>query len=213
MHDNINNSSAAERNKRPIFEALRPWLIDVDTVLEIGSGDATHARYAVWQLPNVQWQTSEAPAYVRRLAAAITDDRALADLNLPPPLALDVRQTWPVQWFDAVYAANVAHIMSWDAVRALFTGVGAHLNPGGLFFLYGPFFDAANTPPTSGNQRFNQALREQNPEQGVRDIADLDNLAENAGLRPEKHMDMPANNRLLIWRSGGALSGSTPDKV
>lgn len=212
MHEGIGDLSAAERNKRPIFKALRPWLAGVDSVLEIGAGDATHARYAVLHLPNVRWQTSEAPGNVRRLAAAIADDRTLTSQNLPRPLALDVRQSWPAQWFDAVYAANVAHIMIWDAVRALFMGAGAHLNSGGLFCLYGPFFDAANARPTPGNQRFNQALREQNPDRGVRDVADLDGLAESAGLRLAARIDMPANNQLLVWRNVDEFSGSIPNK-
>lgn len=196
----INDMSAAERNKQAIFDALLPWLANVGSVFEIGSGDATHARYAARHLPQTRWQTSEAPGHVRRLAAAIADDRELADNQLPQPLALDVRQAWPQETFDAVYAANVAHIMGWSAVCALFAGVGQHLNAGGVFGLYGPFFGQPDRPPADSNQRFDASLRAQSPEMGIRDVADLDTLATTAGLTYAARIAMPANNDLLIWR-------------
>lgn len=40
---------------------------------------------------------------------------------------------------EAIFSANTAHIMGLDAVEAMFAGVGAHLKPGGVFALYGPF--------------------------------------------------------------------------
>ncbi|WP_111745812.1 DUF938 domain-containing protein [Salinisphaera orenii] len=200
MTEGIGNSSAAERNKRPIFEALLPWLHSAASVLEVGAGDATHARYAAHHLPATRWQTSEAPGHVRRLAAAIADDRSLSAQHLPTPLALDVRQRWPDDVYDAVFAANVAHIMDWNAVEALFAGAGTHLAAAGVFCLYGPFFDAAEGPPAAGNERFDRVLRAQDAAMGVRELAELDELAGHAGLTSTARIDMPANNRLVIWR-------------
>ncbi|HET7314462.1 DUF938 domain-containing protein [Salinisphaera sp.] len=197
MNLRIGDASAAERNKRPIFDALVTWLADARAVLEIGAGDATHARYARRRLPHVRWQTSEAPAHLRRLTAALVD--GARDPRLPAPLALDVRGAWPAACFDAVFAANVAHIMSETAVAALFAGAGAHLNAHGLFCLYGPFFDADETPG-EGNLGFDRALRARDPAMGVRARQALDALAADHGLVCAARLTMPSDNRLLIWR-------------
>lgn len=208
MSSGIGDFSAAERNKRPIFDALIPWLADVGTVLEIGAGDATHACYGMRHLAHVRWQTSEAPGHLRRLAAAMVDYKAADDgtmiaQRLPPPIALDVRQSWPAESWDVIYAANVAHIMDWEAIEALCNGAGSHLNPGGLLALYGPFLERAAGPPEASNERFDHALRARSAKMGLRDVADIDALAAGAGLGLVAHMEMPANNRLLIWRLAG----------
>ncbi|ROO30206.1 DUF938 domain-containing protein [Salinisphaera orenii] len=196
MSTRIGDDSAAERNKQPIFEALAPWLVDARRVLEVGAGDGTHAFEAVHRLPQVIWQTSEAPAHHRRLVAALVE----ADMTrLPAPLALDVRGPWPAARFDAVFGANVAHIMDWDAVGALFAGAGACLNVAGLLCLYGPFIEP-EASLTESNARFDAALRARDPAMGLRRLDDLDALAGRHGLDPADVRPMPANNRLVIWR-------------
>ena len=192
----IGDLSAAERNKRPIFDALAEWLDTAGTVLEIGAGDGTHARYARRRLPHLQWQTSEAPAHLRRLTAALVDAH---DDGLPPPLALDVCGPWPAARYDAIYAANVAHIMNEEAVSALFGGAGSHLAGHGLLCLYGPFFDAEETP-NEGNLAFDRALRARSPAMGLRRREALDALAATHGLHRVARLTMPSDNRLLIWR-------------
>ncbi|MGB7755755.1 MAG: DUF938 domain-containing protein [Salinisphaera sp.] len=200
----IGDLSAAERNKRPIFDALADWLVDATDVLEIGGGDGTHARYARQRLPHVRWQTSEAPAHLRRLTAALVDARD--DERLPPPLALDVRGAWPSARYDAIYAANVAHIMSEDAVAALCGGAGRQLTDGGLLCLYGPFFDE-DEAPGEGNLAFDRALRARDPAMGIRRREALDALAADHGLCRIARLRMPSDNRLLIWRKESARAG------
>lgn len=196
MSARIGDNSAAERNKQPIFDALAPWLADAGRVLEVGAGDGTHAFEAIHRLPHVIWQTSEAPAHHRRLVAALVE----ADMTrLPAPLALDVRGPWPAARFDVVFGANVAHIMDWDAVGALFAGAGACLNAAGLLCLYGPFVES-EVALAESNARFDAALRARDPAMGLRRLDDLDALAVRHGLDPVDIRPMPANNRLVIWR-------------
>ena len=201
----INELSAAERNKTPIFAALTAWLAPQCRVLEIGAGDAAHARHAARVLPKVAWQISEAPAHYPRLAAALA---AAPIPGLAVPLALDVRAQWPAGVFDAVYAANVAHIMDWSAVAALFAGAARHLTAAGLLCLYGPFF-AAGEAPAAGNLAFDRALRARDPAMGIRRITDLDDQARACAMTRAADIAMPANNRLLIWRRDSC----TPDAV
>lgn len=196
MSRRIGDQSAADRNKRPIFDALVGWIAPDARVLEIGAGDGTHAYYASERLPEVHWQTSEAPAHLRRLIAALVD----ADQRrLPAPLALDVRSTWPAEHYDVVFGANIAHIMTEDAVAALFAGAAAHLHAGGLLCLYGPFFEQ-DTSPGEGNLSFDRALRARDAGMGIRSFEALDGLAIKHGLVTAARLTMPSDNRLLIWR-------------
>jgi hypothetical protein len=46
---------------------------------------------------------------------------------------------------------------------------------------------------------FDTSLREQDPEWGVRDIADVEKLADGAGLVLTQTVEMPANNLILAF--------------
>lgn len=192
----VDDLSAAERNREPIFDALAPWLAEHRSVLEIGAGDATHARFAARRFPHLAWQVSEAPGHYRRLVAALADG---AESRLGAPVALDVRSRWPADCYDAIYAANVTHIMDWQAVCALFAGSSAHLYPGGLLCLYGPFIEG-DRPLGEGNWRFDRALRQRDAASGLRELVALDELAGAAGMQRLACLRMPADNRLLIWQ-------------
>ncbi|WP_348766163.1 DUF938 domain-containing protein [uncultured Salinisphaera sp.] len=199
MSKRIGDCSAAERNKEPIFDALLEHLANAREVLEVGAGDATHARYALERLPHCIWQTSEAPGHHRRLVAALADS---ADHRLPRPLALDVRAAWPRGPYDAVFGANVAHIMDWAAVEALFAGAATVLRPAGRLCLYGPFLRRGETP-RPGNATFDAALRDRDPAMGLREIEALNALAQRQGLVALDDIAMPSDNRLLIWQKSG----------
>jgi len=196
MSTRIGDCSAADRNKGPIFDVLRPWLAGRRRVLEVGAGDATHARYARALFPELIWQASEAPGHHRRLVAAMADG---GDIGLPAPLALDVRGVWPGVDYDAVYGANIAHIMDWPAVEALFAGASGCLARDGVLCLYGPFL-ATEEVAAPGNIAFDAALRARDPAMGLRRIDALDELAAAHMLERAADLAMPSNNRLLIWR-------------
>jgi hypothetical protein len=98
----------------------------------------------------------------------------------------------------AVFCANVIHIAPWRVAEGLFAGAGRYLRTGGRLFLYGPFKRGGkHTAPS--NAAFDNSLRGQNPEWGVRDIGDLEKLAANAGLKPVEIVEMPANNLILAF--------------
>ena len=81
----------------------------------------------------------------------------------------------------------------------MFSGVGRILPSGGVFCSYGPFmYDGKHT--SQSNVRFDGWLKDRDPKSGVRDIADLRPLAKEVGLVVEDDREMPANNRILVWR-------------
>ena len=190
-------SDSCAQNRAPIFAVLQPRLSDCEHLLEIGSGTGQHAVYFAAELPHLTWHTSDRAENHPGILAWLTD----ADLpNIQAPIALDVLQDpCPERPFDAVFSANTAHIMSPTAVEAMFSGVGRVLRPGTHFLLYGPFnYDGRFTSPS--NRDFDARLRAYDPAMGVRDVAWLTELATAAAMSLAEDIEMPMNNRLLIWQ-------------
>jgi len=94
---------------------------------------------------------------------------------------------------------NVIHISPIAVLEGILSGAAKTLKPGGLMIFYGPFKEkGAHTG--EGNQSFDERLRAENPEWGIRDVGDVTTLAEQSDLTFEALEVMPANNRLLIFR-------------
>ncbi len=191
---NLPYAESAEQNKAVIFDAIRPYL--KGEVLEVGSGTGQHAVFCASQLPGLRWQTSDLAANLPGIAARIV---ASGLPNLAPPIELDVLGSWPSHAYDVVYTANSFHIMNAAMVAACIDGVGRCLRPGGVFAVYGPFnYDGAYT--SDSNARFDQMLRARDPGSGIRDFEWIAQLANEAELELLEDVEMPVNNRTLIWQ-------------
>ena len=191
-------ADSSEQNKGPILNVLREVFAASSVVLEIGSGTGQHAVYFAEHLPHLRWHTSELEENHTGIRAWLAE-AGLA--NVAPPLALDVHQRpWPAlpAGVDAVFSANTAHIMDWEAVQAMFAEVGRILAGRGVFALYGPF-NYYGCHSCESNARFDQWLRQRDPLSGIRDFEALDRLAGAAGLRLLADYEMPVNNRTLVW--------------
>lgn len=194
-------SEACERNREPILEVLRQVLPEKGTLLEIASGTGQHAVHFGAAFPRLTWLTSELPQ--QHDAIRIWLEEAQLP-NVRPPLALDVHQpTWPVARVDAVFAANLLHILSWEGVQRLFDGVGPVLAPKGVLCVYGPFNYGGNYTSDS-NARFDGWLKARDPRAGIRDFEAVEALARRGGLSLFRDVAMPANNRTLVWRKVSA---------
>jgi len=190
------SSPAAERNKAPIAEALRPHLPERGVVLEIASGTGQHVAHLAATYPGLHFQPSEAN---EALHASIAAWSAGLD-NVAPPFALDVRShPWPLARADAVLCVNMIHIAPWAAGAALIEGAAAILAPGGVLALYGPFRVAGrHTAPS--NEAFDRSLRMQDPEWGVRDLDEVAAFAAGRGFEAPAVIAMPANNLTVVFR-------------
>ena len=90
--------------------------------------------------------------------------------------------------------------MSWKMVEYFFRGSAEFLNKDGKLLVYGPFsYHGKHTSPS--NEQFDEYLKQQNPNSGVRDFIDLERLAHETGLRFVEDYAMPANNRCLLWQN------------
>lgn len=190
-------AESSEQNKAPILNVLQRYFDKVETVLEIGSGTGQHAVYFADEFPHLTWVASDQLQYHSGIQMWLDDAK---HKNIKGPLLLDVNQAeWPVKEVEGVFSANTVHIMNWKSVENMFAGIGRVLKMQGVFCLYGPF--NYNSQFTSeSNARFDQWLKQRDPESGVRDFEKLQSLAEKFGLSLIEDCEMPANNRILTWK-------------
>ncbi|MFK5915278.1 MAG: DUF938 domain-containing protein [Woeseiaceae bacterium] len=190
-------SESCEQNKSPILSVLCRVITNEKSLLEIGSGTGQHAAYFANEFPALTWITSDQAQYHQGINLWLAESDAK---NIQGPLLLDVNQPlWPVSETDIIFSANTVHIMSWRSVVNLFTGLEKILNNQGLFILYGPFnYEGQFT--SESNARFDIWLKQRNPQSGVRDFEALQVLAQASGLRLIEDFEMPANNRILVWK-------------
>ncbi len=189
-------SESCDQNKFPILEVLQTEFAHAKHVLEIGSGTGQHAVFFGEQLPNLIWQTSDRLEYHPGIQLWLKDSNLV---NVLPPIELDVAlDHWPQQTYDAIFSANTAHIMSTPEAEHMFNGVGNLLRPGGRFCLYGPF-NYHGQYTSESNARFDQWLKQRDPNSGIKDLDDLTQWTEQSGLALAKDYEMPVNNRILVW--------------
>lgn len=198
------HAPATLRNREPILAVLRRVLPQRGLLLEIASGTGEHAAFMTPQLgPALIWQPSD-----HRAEALADIDGNTGDTHCPrirPAIQLDVcAAVWPVERADAMYCANMIHIAPWAAAEGLFAGAAHVLAAGAPLILYGPFKrHSSHTAPS--NERFDAALRAQDPRWGVRCLdAEVQPLAEGNGFVLEEIIAMPANNLTVIFRRQSA---------
>jgi SAM-dependent methyltransferase len=198
------DAAAFHRNHAPIWAVLAPLLANkTGDVLEAGSGTGQHVAHFAAHSPGIVWWPSDLNE--RGASESIAAWRAHAHLpNIRPPLRLDLADPrWDagsdgLPKLLALFCANVIHIAPWRVAEGLFGGAGRILRDDGRLFLYGPFKRDGKHTAVS-NAVFDTSLRENNPEWGVRDIADLETLAAANGLRLAETFEMPANNMILMF--------------
>lgn len=187
-------SKPSENNKQAICEVLQSVFHEPGLILEIGSGSGQHAVHMAAELPHVRWQASDTGETIESINAYRTESGLT---NLPAPLVLNVLDSpWPLDKANGVFSANTAHIMSWQAVEAMFAGVARLLGKEQNFCLYGPF-NYNGKFISDGNARLDAWAKSINPESGIRDYERLVDLAGNNAMQLVHDHAMPANNRIL----------------
>lgn len=201
---------AAERNQAPICSVLQSILPAAGTVLEIASGTGQHAAFLAPRLQPRHWLPSDRTSAAH--ASICSWKSEVSSGTLYDPLDLDVtRADWPqkvVAWasevdpipppITAIVNINMIHIAPWVACQGLMLGAAALLDRGGVLYLYGPFVEEGKQTVAS-NRAFDQSLRSQNPDWGLRNLSDVAQLAAEYQLQLSQVIAMPANNLSVVF--------------
>lgn len=205
-------NASADRNCQPILDCLHKVLDKTQyglRLLEISSGTGQHVGHFAPAFPNIAFYPSEYETSMFGSIRSYTESLS----NVALPMAVDIRQpfgkwNWHVAnlqptnvagTFDYVLNINMIHITPWSCTEGLFKNSSGLLKPNGIMITYGPYASNGILTPDS-NVQFDQNLRTSNPEWGVRDLRDLQQLALTYGICLDKIFDMPANNKVCIWR-------------
>jgi Protein of unknown function (DUF938) len=201
------DAPAFHRNYEAIRSVLERYLTGKSgDAIELGSGTGQHVVEFARQFPEVTWWPSDLND--NHLASIEAWRRHSALANIRPARRLDVSDpAWgsvmkgeggPGELL-AVFCANVIHIAPWQVAEGLIAGAGHALRNGGMLFLYGPFKRGGKHTADS-NVAFDASLRRGNPEWGLRDVDDVEKLADRARLSLIDIAEMPANNLTLVLR-------------
>jgi len=200
------DAAAFHRNHQPIWAVLEKFLAGKSgDVLEAGSGTGQHVVHFARHSPDITWWPSDLNEAHLKSIAAWRQHAGLA--NVRPPRRIDLSDpAWRDAMRDkggperllAIFCANVIHIAPWRVAEGLFTGAARLLRTEGRLLLYGPFKrDGRHT--AISNAVFDTSLRERDPDWGVRDIVDLEALADRVGLALIETAPMPADNLILVF--------------
>ncbi|XP_034173225.2 methyltransferase-like 26 [Osmia lignaria lignaria] len=196
---------AADRNKEPILSVFRQYIQpgSDQIFLEIASGSGQHVAHFAPHFPHITFYPSECELRLLESIAIYANGFA----NIKHPLKIDITtdfHTWSNGIFkkssiDYIYNANMMHISPYECSIGLFENAGKLLKDNGFMFTYGPYaMDGKITPESNVN--FNKSLKFQDPSWGLRDIKDLTELADKNGIKLINIVDMPANNKTIIWK-------------
>ena len=189
---------SAQRNREPILAVLRQT-VQTETplrCLEIASGSGTHVGYFAQHLPNITWQPSDCDTENMESLRVYQSEHT----NILEPIVLDISKTVSLERFqpDVILCINMIHISPWAATLGLFANAGNLLRAGGLLITYGPYRHNGVLSPDS-NRSFDASLRGMNEEWGIREINDLELEAAREDLELDRILEMPANNKMLIF--------------
>jgi hypothetical protein len=88
--------------------------------------------------------------------------------------------------------------MSWQNVELLIRQLGENLKSNSKVIIYGPFnYNGQYT--SSSNANFDESLRDRNVGSAIRDFEEINKCMQLAHLQFIDDIQMPANNRLLIF--------------
>lgn len=191
-------SPSVERNKVAIGDALVNFLPKGANVLEVASGTGEHAVHFCGLRPDIRWQPSDPDSESRKSQDEWSRDFR-DQINLSRNIStLEPNWTNRLSNYDIVFCANMIHIAPWSATIGLIEGSCSILQRFGMLVFYGPFLYGKNSE--NSNLRFDEKLKSQNSCWGVREINDICNVSNGYGFKLYKTINMPSNNKILIFK-------------
>lgn len=193
---------AVSRNKKPIGAYLLAHFPERARMLELASGSGHHGVYCLEIAPKWHWlPTEKEPSLVEHLEAAYQSgdykrmERPLKIDLLDPSLSLDGEFE---AVFDGLIAINLCHIAKRSVPHQLFQVATRVLKPGGMVYMYGPFWRQGVEREPS-NLSFDQYLKSLSHEYGIWALEELESIASTHSYTLMDVTPMPANNLSVLW--------------
>lgn len=137
------------------------------------------------KLPHNQWENSSAEedTSLQRYIFS-SDGRSFSDA---------------INYFDFIININMIHISPIECTHGLFSNAAALLKDNGLLITYGAYAVDGIISPQS-NIDFDGNLKSLDSRYGIRDLRMLKEMALNYGIEFQLILDMPANNKVCVWK-------------
>ncbi len=194
---------ATQRNKSVISNVLSNYLPQKGFVLEIASGSGEHAVFFQQMFPNIIWQASDPnPSYRKSINGWIKYQKL--QKTMPEAIDLNVlKDPWPlsskcISNLNSIVCINMLHISHFDCTRALFKYSEELLSSNSLIIIYGPF-KIKREHISKSNLIFDKSLRDQNSSWGVRDLGEVERVANKYGFAMNEAIQMPSNNFTVVF--------------
>lgn len=189
-------SPSAARNKAPMLEVIRNQIGLSGAFMEIASGTGEHIAHFAANLPEWQFQPTEADPNRLKSIAAWTEFYGAE--NIAPPLLLDATTPWAADHSaDAIHIANVFHLITVAQATAILEQCAMALSAGGRLMIYGPFMRDGQLT-SNGDATFHANIQAADPARGYKNDKDMLELLGKLGLVNATQIEMPANNLYLI---------------
>ena len=193
--------SLKSSNKDELLKIFRDIIPHQDSgenwrLLEIGSGSGHHAVSICTHLHNLQWVASDLS--VRQ--NAITKTLREAKLpNVHGPIEFEVgRDDFPNQKFNAAFASQLLHAISWKQSKSLIKILGNRLRKGSQVMYYGPLkYDGQFSSPRF--EEMDKTLKEKDAQLGIRSFEDVSRAMTKAGFMLVKDITMSDQNHFLYF--------------
>lgn len=190
-------SPSCERNREPILKVLKDFITPNDRrLLEVGSGTGQHAVYFAPSFPYLEWHPTDKADTIKGIKHWMQEAHIP---NIMAPVRLEIgKDDFPKLKFDVVFTANTFHIMHWKESKSFIKLLGHRLREGSRAIFYGPFkYSGEFTSPS--NEAFDRQLKESDPLSGIRSFEDVNNAMIKNGFELIDDIEMPANNRILVY--------------
>jgi hypothetical protein len=191
---------AGNRNRDPILQVFREIFPKSGNVLELASGAGNHINYFAPHFPQLQFQPSD---YNIDVFETIKQNRAeQGNANVADPIKIDLTEpgTWPDpkdRLYDVIFVVNLFQVAPLSIADGIAQAAARLLTKDGFVAIYGPFkVDGKYT--TESNEVFDkEILAAEVPEWGLKDVRDLEIVADKHGIALKKIIEMPVNNFIL----------------
>jgi hypothetical protein len=186
---------SCDRNSEPILEAFKILLKNKAALLEIGAGTGQHAIFMAPYFPALIWTFADRLENHPGIKTWLND---YPRINIRGPFEYEVgKNQLPQDKFDAFFASNVLHIISWEECLILFDEL-KNLPPKCIVMFYGAFNYNDNYSSES-NKKFDAWLKNQNSKSGIRNFESVVSELKLRSISLIEDQEMPSNNRLLVF--------------